>query len=211
MQFDVGTSGHVREWSFAETVAALRFALPITFRSTQPDTSIRPDERPKVKTLNEVFDSYGRLIQYLGAPSISGYPSLPTEIARRGEIQRWEIYNFTGDTHPMHFHLVNVAVRKREAWTFDPTTGQPLHGVLAPIPGTARPPDQNEQGWKETVRMNPGEVVTVDMKFDLPSGKEPPDSPRLKASFGIKGAEYVWHCHILEHEEHDMMHALVVI
>jgi spore coat protein A len=63
-------------------------------------------------------------------------------------------------------------------------------------------------GWKETVRMNPGEVITVDMKFDMPSGAK--HSPRLKASYGIKGAEYVWHCHILEHEEHDMMHALVV-
>ena len=47
------------------------------------------------------------------------------------------------------------------------------------------------------------------MKFDLPPGKVTP-SPRLEAMYGIKGAEYVWHCHILEHEEHDMMHALVV-
>jgi len=58
------------------------------------------------------------------------------------------------------------------------------------------------------VRVNPGEVITVDMKFDMPSGAPP--SPRLLASYGITGAEYVWHCHILEHEEHDMMHTLVV-
>jgi spore coat protein A len=57
--------------------------------------------------------------------------------------------------------------------------------------------------------MNPGEVITVDMKFDLPKGTAP-FSPRLQASYGINGFEYVWHCHILEHEEHDMMHALVV-
>ena len=59
--------------------------------------------------------------------------------------------------------------------------------------------------------MNPGEVITVDMKFDLPQGTLPPPSPRLLSSYGIKGSEYVWHCHILEHEEHDMMHALVVV
>jgi spore coat protein A len=110
----------------------------------------------------------------------------------------------------MHFHLVNVAVRKRERWKFDPQSGAPIL-PLQPISGSARPADPNEQGWKETVRMNPGEVVTVDMKFDLPAGKLAPPSPRLQASYGITGFEYVWHCHILEHEEHDMMHALVVI
>ena len=56
--------------------------------------------------------------------------------------------------------------------------------------------------------MNPGEVITVIAKFDLPSGPchglfTVPVSPRTG------GNEYVWHCHILEHEEHDMMHALV--
>ena len=132
-------------------------------------------------------------------------------------MQRWQIFNLTGDTHPMHFHIVNVAIRKREQWAFTTNVNGdtiPLlnrKGLPYAIPGTARPADANEQGWKETVQMNPGEVITVDMQFTLPSGKPPPPSPRLHASYGIKGAEYVWHCHILEHEEHDMMHALVVI
>ncbi len=59
--------------------------------------------------------------------------------------------------------------------------------------------------------MNPGEVTTVAMKFDLP--KVPfavPFSPRMKAMGIPDGNEYVWHCHILEHEEHDMMRPLVV-
>jgi spore coat protein A len=71
--------------------------------------------------------------------------------------------------------------------------------------GPARGPDLNELGWKETVRMNPGECTTVLMKIDLP--KTPfnvPHSPRTG------GHEYVWHCHILEHEEHDMMRPMVV-
>jgi spore coat protein A len=126
-------------------------------------------------------------------------------------VQRWKIYNLTADTHPMHFHLVNVTIRKREAWKWTTDAkGETIPVLpLQPIVGTARPADANEQGWKETVRINPGEVITVDMKFDLPPGKVTP-SPRLQAMYGIKGAEYVWHCHILEHEEHDMMHALVV-
>jgi spore coat protein A len=74
-------------------------------------------------------------------------------------------------------------------------------------PGRLTLPDANEMGWKETVRMNPGEVTRVIMKFDLPTlpavmGN--PTSPRTG------GHEYVHHCHILEHEEHDMMRPLVV-
>ena len=70
-------------------------------------------------------------------------------------------------------------------------------------------PDLNELGWKETVRMNPGEVTRVIMKFDLPPVPfTVPVSPRLRPAGG--GNEYVWHCHILEHEEHDMMRPLVV-
>jgi len=208
MKFKVG-SKTVPEMSFDKTLTALQGALPITFQTTQPSTSISPDSGVKAKTLNEDKDKYGRLRQLLGAPNATEYLSVPTDVAQRGEVQRWQIFNLTADTHPMHFHLVNVAARKREQWAFD-STGAPILPLHA-IAGTARPADPNEQGWKETVRMNPGEVITVDMKFDLPKGRPPQFSPRLRASYGINGFEYVWHCHILEHEEHDMMHALVVL
>ncbi len=59
--------------------------------------------------------------------------------------------------------------------------------------------------------MNPGQVTRVFMKFDLPVVPfTVPASPRLEDQYGITGTEYVWHCHILEHEEHDMMRPLVV-
>jgi FtsP/CotA-like multicopper oxidase with cupredoxin domain len=208
MRFEIGTSGSVTELSFADTVKALQSALPIVFKDTQPTTSITPDEGVKVKTLNEDKDGFGRLRQVLGAPNVTDYVATPVDFAQPDEVQRWRIFNLTADTHPMHFHLVNVAVRRRERWAFN-SDGSPVL-PLRVIPGSARPADANEQGWKETVRMNPGEAVTVDMKFTLPSGTPPRNSPRLRASYGIRGAEYVWHCHILEHEEHDMMHALVV-
>lgn len=213
MRFDVSNSGSIRELTFNQTLATLKASLPLTFLATQPQP-LAVDHRPVlVKSLNETFDDYGRLTQKLGVNvGGTGYLDSPTEVAHRGEVQVWQIYNFTADVHPMHFHLVNVQIVKREQWQFtvDPILGTIPAQPLAPIPGTARPPDPNERGWKETVRMNPGEVITVIMKFDLPSGAVP-NSPRLKASYGINGAEYVWHCHILEHEEHDMMHALVVV
>ncbi len=159
-------------------------------------------------TLNETNDEFGRLIQYLGTvdPVTLGgtdfgrkYDDAPTELVGEGSIEVWNIINLTGDTHPIHFHLVNVQILSRRPFDWMAYTG----GI--PAMGEARGPDVNELGWKETVRMNPGEVTSVIMKFDLPATPfAVPDSPRTG------GAEYVWHCHILEHEEHDMMRPLVV-
>ena len=76
----------------------------------------------------------------------------------------------------------------------------------ANLKGAPVAPGPEERGWKKTVRMNPGEVTTVIMRFNLPAVPfVVPSSPRTG------GAEYVWHCHILEHEEHDMMRPLIVI
>ncbi len=206
MRFDVATSGAVDEPGFEQTLASLQATLPAVYLQTLPP-ALDTQSPPKIKTLNEGFDANGRLAQTLGSPAASGYLSTPTDIASRGETQIWQIYNLTGDTHPIHWHLVNVQVVKREAWQFD-SEGHPVL-PLRPIPETARPPDPNEAGWKETLRMDPGEVTTVVMKFDMPF--DAPPSPRLQAAYSLKGAEYVWHCHILEHEEHDMMRALVVV
>jgi spore coat protein A len=164
------------------------------------------------KTLNEAFDIYGRLTQLLGtttpfvATNAKGtgavnygrdYLAPTTETAMAGEVQAWRIFNLTADTHPIHFHLVNVQVLSRQPFKL-------VSGKFTPT-GLARGPEPNELGWKETVQMHPGEVTTVIMKFDLPATPfVVPPSPRTG------GNEYVWHCHILEHEEHDMMRPLVV-
>ena len=162
-------------------------------------------------TLNEAFDKFGRLIQYLGTnvEPVPGqgfgraYTDSPTEIVPAGTTEIWEIANLTGDTHPIHFHLVNVQILSRQA--FDPDI---YHGTPA-YTDVARSPDANELGLKETVRMNPGEVTRVIMKFTLPVV---PFKVPLSQRDGItNGNEYVWHCHILEHEEHDMMRPLIVV
>jgi spore coat protein A len=208
-----------------------------------------PQQGAKVRrlTLNETFETpgtsgipyYGRLIQMLGTDVVQGqdiwgtpifyqtYMSGRGEVVKKGAVEIWEIYNLTGDTHPIHFHLVNVQVLNRQA--FDDAgyssfgAGQPAGTQIDPtpylIPNTIRPPDPNETGWKETVRMNPHEVTRVIAKFDLPQLPFPvplsqrladPSLPAGPNNPFINGYEYVWHCHILEHEEHDMMHAMVV-
>jgi spore coat protein A len=164
-------------------------------------------------TLNEDFDDYGRLIQTLGtSTSLSldnaGTPTwgLPymaacTETPSEGATEVWQLFNLTGDTHPIHFHLVNVQIIQRQQFQGTPDN---FNFTAAPTP-----PNGNELGWKETVRMNPNEVTTVVMQFNLP--KLPTAAMRNAVSPRTGGKEYVWHCHILEHEEHDMMRPLVVV
>ena len=168
-------------------------------------TALPPGVPVRQLTLNETFDQYGRLQQLLGTNvpnAVGGYGRLfmdqATETPSAGAIEVWQIANLTADTHPIHFHLVNVQILSRQAF----------NGYRNGVPnlqGAPLPPATFEQGWKETVRMNPGEVTTVIMKFTLPTVPfVVPPSPRTG------GNEYVWHCHILEHEEHDMMRPLVV-
>jgi len=160
---------------------------------------------PRDLTLNEAFDLYGRLTQLLGTTTINPvtgaygreYLETATEVIPNNTVEVWRIYNLTADTHPIHFHLANCQVLSRQPFAL-------TKGVFT-LAGAARGCEPNELGWKETVQMHPGEVTTVAFYFTLPSVPfAVPPSTRTG------GNEYVWHCHILEHEEHDMMRPLVI-
>ncbi len=170
-------------------------------------------------TLNEGFDEYGRLKQMIGTtmPGLVtqgfglDYLYEPTEIIDAGAVEVWRIFNLTADTHPIHFHLINLQILSRQPFRVS-------RGRFVPS-GERRGPEPAELGWKETIQMHPGEVITVITKFDLPAPPfVTPSSPRATdtSGFGMglpEGStyhEYVYHCHILEHEEHDMMRPLIV-
>ncbi|HSP77561.1 MAG TPA: multicopper oxidase, partial [Myxococcaceae bacterium] len=126
-----------------------------------------------------------------------------TENPGLGDVETWELYNLTGDTHPIHIHLVSFQVLGRapildfpqQAFRtkamVEPHTGE-LRGTgatadLTKLPvGSFRPPPPEEQGWKDTVQAHPGEVTRVIARYDRPG-------------------RYAWHCHILSHEDHEMM------
>jgi spore coat protein A, manganese oxidase len=181
------------------------------------DWSLPPSPMPPLPAtparelaLYETVDDYGRLAQNLGTLfGPMGYNDSPTEVCQAGTVEIWKIYNLTADTHPIHFHYVNVRVLERRALVIGPDD------ITTPVvTGDVIPPEPDELGWKETVRMNPAECITLLVDVPLTTGLAPdgvtiPDSPRLK-TVGTPGAEYVWHCHILEHEEHDMMRPLVI-
>ncbi len=84
----------------------------------------------EIKTLNEDFDEYGRLIQRVGTDQAKYDDSYGRNymddrdrgVSTTGDTVVWDIYNTTGDTHPMHFHLVNVQVLGRA--TFDNSDSQ---------------------------------------------------------------------------------------
>ncbi len=129
-----------------------------------------------------------------------------TETPKVGTVEDWVYINVTGDTHPMHTHLVTFQVIGRtpfdvEAYeeAFEGPNG--VTGGHDPSPfatGPEEPPDPTERGFKDTVKANPGYFTKIRAKFDLPTGVMAPQS-------------YVHHCHIVEHEDNDMMRPFTVI
>jgi FtsP/CotA-like multicopper oxidase with cupredoxin domain len=181
------------------------------------------------KAIQELFTlDYGRMNATLGTelPNVNftnqttiplGYVDPATEIIKQGTTQLWKITHNGVDSHFIHFHLFNVQVINRVGWD-----------------GSIRPIDANEAGWKDTVRMNPLEDIVVALQPITPTVPFPiPNSIRLLDVTNMGsgmftnvdpftnnpfttvnaeqnfGWEYVWHCHILGHEENDMMRPII--
>jgi FtsP/CotA-like multicopper oxidase with cupredoxin domain len=105
-----------------------------------------------------------------------------TENPALGATEVWEFYNATGDAHPIHVHEVVFEVLNRQEIFVDEDTQE-----VQVVPGSvARPPESWETGFKDTVTAFPGEVT------------------RIRAQFNTPG-QFVWHCHIVEHEDNEMM------
>ncbi len=214
-----------------------------TFTPIGSTTPVNITFQPKAihDEMGAAYDQeYGRMSGMLGLELLNttnltqnillyGYASPPVDILRDSMTpigtlgdgtQIWKITHNGVDTHPIHFHLFNVQLINRVAWD-----------------GALMPPEPNELGWKETVRVNPLEDTIVAMRpvaptqpFDLPNSIRliDPTMPEGAVLMGPPGGfvdpvlngvtvtnhyvnfgwEYVWHCHILSHEEMDMMHAM---
>lgn len=138
----------------------------------------------------------------LGTTSLGGlhWMSDVTENPRAGTTELWELYNTTTDGHPIHVHLVRFQVVNRQKFDLNLYQSTGEIRFLAP----PDPPEANERAaWKDVVKAYPGNpdagvgvVTRIIQKFDLPNGATVPHGQVMK---------YVWHCHILEHEDNDMM------
>ena len=118
-----------------------------------------------------------------------------TERPRAGSTEIWRIINRTDDAHPMHVHLVQFQILDRQPFDLDQDS-LTFTGPAVP------PPDHEQFGLKDTVQSHPGEVVRLLIKFDLPAGT----LVRRDDLF-----RYAVHCHILEHEENQMMRPYEVV
>jgi hypothetical protein len=207
---------------------------PINALGTGYDAAITTPLEPKA--IHELFEvDYGKMNSILAAeiPVTNfnnqttlplAYVDPPTEIVAPLQTQLWKVTHNGVDSHAMHFHLFDVQLINRVGWD-----------------GAIRPPDPNELGWKETVRMNPLEDAIVALRpiqppipFTIEGSSRLFDPSRavgatntvsqpgfsnndpntgnqvntVNASFDF-GWEYVWHCHLLGHEESDMMRPVV--
>jgi FtsP/CotA-like multicopper oxidase with cupredoxin domain len=105
-----------------------------------------------------------------------------TENPAIGATEVWEFYNGTADAHPMHIHEVLFQVVDRQAIFVDEA-----NNTFQVVPGSVpQPPEPWENGFKDTVIAYPGQVTRVRAQFNTPG-------------------QFVWHCHIVEHEDNEMM------
>lgn len=133
---------------------------------------------------------FGPTEALLGSLDANGFPiplewmNAITENPALGATEVWEIFNFTADAHPIHIHLVQFEIIDRQQLETDADGMAMKPAVL--VPNTNRPPEAWETGTKDTVIVYPGEMARVKAKFDIPG-------------------EFIWHCHILSHEDNEMM------
>lgn len=138
-----------------------------------------------------------------------------------GSTEEWMIVNLTMDTHPIHLHLVQFQLKNRQDIKIDcyqkewedvngipPLMHDPIEVPVEPyLIGNPLPPDENEMGWKDTVRMNPGQVTRIVIRFAPQNVSQCWVAPGENL-FPFDPSEepgYVWHCHILDHEDNEMM------
>jgi hypothetical protein len=162
---------------------------------------------------NPVYDSVERVLL-----NDKRFADPATERPQVGVTEVWEIANTTADTHPIHLHLTQFRLIDRRCFRAESYFNQ-AHELGYPLPATrfitsaptlmGAMPRPQEAAWKDTVLMHPGEVTRILVKFApqdvaaIPGVNHYPFDPTAEPG-------YVWHCHILEHEENDMMRPLMM-
>jgi len=150
---------------------------------------LRPDQAVRTRTLvlSDQMNAKGLSVRML--IDDKGYEDPTTEFPALGSVEQWRFINTTDDAHPMHLHLVQFQILERRGYDYGVFA---LHGKLE-FSGEPRPPAPNENGWKDTAVVNPREVLTILIPF---------------LGFSRK---FLFHCHLAEHADNNMMRPFVVI
>ncbi len=205
--FSTHAGGKLLLQSDALEIMEFRVAPRITATSTTPtqpilsyasttsndsrESFIRLKENQAVRTRRLTLDEQMDMVQQSMGMLLNKTPwHMPvTEKPVIDTIEIWELVNLTEDSHPIHLHLVRFQILDRRA--FDTFEFQDKGTIR--FTGPAIPPEPAESGWKDTVRADPGMVTRVIIPFAGYTGR------------------YVWHCHILEHEDNEMMRPYEVV
>lgn len=186
-----------------------------------------PNRDQRLLTLNEVLSATGEPLMLLLDGQKWNAPVSEKPLV--GSTEDWVLINLTADTHPIHLHLVQFQIISRQdidspAYLADWLT---LNGGQVPLNQPTRslpvenyvnanpiiPPEANEQGWHDTVQAHPGQITRIRVRFapiDLAENEVSPGENKYPFEpAGFPG--YVWHCHILDHEDNEMMRPYEVI
>jgi len=192
MPADVGTTGQVMKFTVVP-LSAPDTSLPVNQLALPPFTPLPAEIGTRRVALLEEDSArlrdVGPRAAVLGVVDDMGYP-MPlmwhdpiTENPGLNDTEVWEIYNFTADAHPIHLHEIMFQVLNRQRLLVG---DEDMPMIPATPVGELMPPEAWETGFKDTVMAYPGQVTRIKATFDLP---------------GL----YVWHCHIVEHEDNEMM------
>jgi spore coat protein A, manganese oxidase len=191
-----------------DTVPAEVMLFKVTKHGHEKDRSKLPTKLVDIKSLNPaaVWQQRDMTINELASKQdnpIIGlldnkhFDELVTAEPIVGSTEIWRIINRTGDVHPLHVHPLQMQILDRQHFKDTPDLPQDAKYEQLTFDKMPVIPDATEKGgWKDTVKTYPGEVTRVIVKYELPKG-----TPYVK---GAK-YEYMWHCHILEHEDNEMM------
>jgi spore coat protein A len=176
----------IMQFRVAKTAGRDTKALPDRLR---PVAKIEESAAVKTRMLSlvEVDDQVERPVTMLLNNAHWSMPVTENPVLDSTEI--WGLVNTTDDSHPIHLHLVRFQVLDRRSFH----VGAYWSTGAVKYTGPAIPPEPGEAGWKDTVRADPGMVTRIIARFEGFTGR------------------YVWHCHILEHEDNEMMRPFDVV
>ena len=217
---DPNTTAQIMQFRVVAPVGTDTSTIPASLNTITP---LAGQKLTRSLTLNEVLDPIsGTPVMLVLDGKRWGAPI--TELPEYGTTEIWEIINLTMDTHPIHLHLVQFQLLSRQAFdtvgylaaynAANPVIPVPPGGTYTPIPvapyllGAPAGPNPNEAGWKDTVQMNPGEVTRIIVRF-TPTGTAGGTTYTFDPTAGPP--TYVWHCHIIDHEDNEMMRPYQVV
>ena len=213
---DPETTGQIMQFTVTRSRGRSRATLPYILNPTLAGykyPTLPSPSKTRTLTLFEVQGENGPLEVLLNGQKWSG---TVTERPKVGSTEDWVIVNLTMDTHPIHLHLVQFQLVGRVAIdkvAYNASWIQLNNGLAPPFPlnyvpkqlniasyvqGSLVGPKPNEKAWKDTIQMNPGEATIIRVRFASQNGSPFPFD-------ATKGPGYVWHCHIIDHEDNEMM------